>query len=385
MFPSYEDRKQFRSFILNLKRLNPTWSVGRMVRFIKNSDNPPPLNYKSLHNCISRIINRGTIDDKKRSGRPVTTTNLEFQQNVKHHLNMEKGASIRKTAVLLKQSQIQSSSSSVYRAAKNSNLNWYKKRKSQKLTDADKRKRIKCAKRLRRKFGIRKNSNKWKWNLIVNCDFSGLFPLQGFQNKRNDGVWIEKGEEVEGDLLNAQADKFPNGLIFWGAISSQGLIPSNASINVTEWLKQQRTSAKGKRKRIYLTGELYAKFLKEQAAPAIKAVFRKSKLHPIFQDDQDRKQRTQLVMETVDNIFADRAQPSDADAKFADLWRIENVWGALKENIRGKVFSTSLELENAVSKEWRKFSIQKCAQMMDEMPNRLRLIIEKNGEHVHTH
>ena len=264
MFPSYEDRKQFRSFILNLKRLNPTWSVGRMVRFIKNSDNPPPLNYKSLHNCISRIINRGTIDDKKRSGRPVTTTNLEFQQNVKHHLNMEKGASIRKTAVILKQSQIQSSSSSVYRAAKNSNLNWYKKRKSQKLTDADKRKRIKCVKRLRRKFGIRKNSNKWKWNLIVNCDFSGLFPLQGFQNKRNDGVWIEKGEEVEGDLLNAQADKFPNGLIFWGAISSQGLIPSNAPINVTEWLKQQRTSAKGKRKRIYLTGELYAKFLKEQ-------------------------------------------------------------------------------------------------------------------------
>ena len=76
-------------------------------------------------------------------------------------------------------------------------------------------------------------------------------------------------------------------------------------------------------------------------------------MHPIFQDDQDRKQRTQLVMETVDKIFTDRVQPSDADAKFADLWRIENVWGALKENIRGKVFSTSLELENAVSKEWR--------------------------------
>lgn len=27
--------------------------------------------------------------------------------------------------------------------------------------------------------------------------------------------------------------------------------------------------------------------------------------------------------------FTDPVQPSDSDAKFADLWRTENVWGAL--------------------------------------------------------
>ncbi len=85
---SYEDRKNFRNFVLNLKRLNTTWSVARMVHFIQNCDNPPPLKYKSLHNCISRILKRGDVNDKKRSGRPVTTTTLDYQQNVNHHISL---------------------------------------------------------------------------------------------------------------------------------------------------------------------------------------------------------------------------------------------------------------------------------------------------------
>ena len=67
--------------------------------------------------------------------------------------------------------------------------------------------------------------NEWKWNRVVNCDFSGLFHLQGFHNKRNDGVWVEESEEIEANLLNAQTDKFQRGVVFWDAILSQGLIP----------------------------------------------------------------------------------------------------------------------------------------------------------------
>jgi len=78
-------------------------------------------------------------------------------------------------------------------------------------------------------------------------------------------------------------------------MSAQDLILLRAPINVTKWLEQQHASGDDKRKRIYLTNELYAKFLKEKAAPAIKNAFRESKLNPIFHDDQDRKQRTTLV------------------------------------------------------------------------------------------
>ncbi len=59
-----------------------------MVHFIQNCDNPPPLKYKPLHNCISRILKRGDVNDKKRSGRPVKTTTLDYQQNVNHHISL---------------------------------------------------------------------------------------------------------------------------------------------------------------------------------------------------------------------------------------------------------------------------------------------------------
>ncbi len=55
-------------------------------------------------------------------------------------------------------------------------------------------------------------------------------------------MWAEEGEEIKADLINAQTDKFQKGVILWGAISSQGLIPSRGPINITKWLEQQRTS-----------------------------------------------------------------------------------------------------------------------------------------------
>ncbi len=87
---------------------------------------------------------------------------------------------------------------------------------------------------------------------------------------------------------------------------------------------------------------MYTKFLTEKSVPAIKTVFRESKLNPIFHDDQDQKQRTILVRNTVAELFSERVEPADSDAKFADVWRKENVWGALKEKLRmGKYLQRS--------------------------------------------
>ena len=55
-----------------------------MVRFIQSCDNPPPLNYRSIHKYVSQILKRDIVKDKERSGRPVTTITLEVRQNVNH-------------------------------------------------------------------------------------------------------------------------------------------------------------------------------------------------------------------------------------------------------------------------------------------------------------
>jgi len=44
----------------------------------------------------------------------------------------------------------------------------------------------------------------------------------------------------------------------------------------------------------------------------------------------------------VAELFTEPIEPAESHAKFADVWRIENVWEAVKEKFRGKVFAMVL-------------------------------------------
>ncbi len=41
-------------------------------------------------------------------------------------------------------------------------------------------------------------------------------------------------------------------------------------------------------------------------------------------------------MDVVYDLFEERIESNDEDAKFADVWSIENIWRIMKEKIRGK-------------------------------------------------
>ncbi|CAF4842742.1 unnamed protein product [Rotaria sp. Silwood1] len=115
---------------------------------------------------------------------------------------------------------------------------------------------------------------------------------------------------IPSSLINTPTDKFQKGINFWGAVSSRELIPFG--------------------------GNLYAKFLKEEVKSAIKLAFKNTALIPIFQDDQDNKHRTKVVMNTIESLFDECIDPEIVDAKFTDIWTIETVWGAIKEKLRGE-------------------------------------------------
>jgi hypothetical protein len=52
-------------------------------------------------------------------------------------------------------------------------LKWWKRRKVQKLTIDQKAQRVIVAKRLRKKYGYKKENKFHKWINILNTDFSG--------------------------------------------------------------------------------------------------------------------------------------------------------------------------------------------------------------------
>ncbi|CAF4197363.1 unnamed protein product, partial [Rotaria sp. Silwood2] len=80
----------------------------------------------------------------------------------------------------------------------------------------------------------------------------------------------------------------------------------------------------------------------------------------IFQDDSKSKQRTKIIERIVDELFDHRILPEEDDAKFADVWPIENVWGILKEKVREKLFPSFEQLKMRLNKEWKKIAYDDC-------------------------
>ena len=378
MATDLNNEENFAALVLELNNRNPTWTPAHIATEVESYEKKPNLERKSLRWKINKILKRKTI--KKRIGNRKKTVRTEtYKIKVKKLIKLKVDTSQRIVNEKLKKKGFKSSKGSVYNTIKELNLKPFKRVTTQDLTPENKLKRVECAKKLRTKFGTRKD-RKWKWNCVINTDFSGIFTLKPFHNKKNDVIYAKNKAEIPANLRTAPKQKFAKGVVFWGAISSFGLIPKNGPINFTKWLNDQRP--RGSRRRMYMTGALYAEFLHTKAIPVVKKVVG-NKINEVFwQDDQDGKHRVQEVINLINEEFEQRVDPEDGDAKLADVWPIENLWGMLKEKIRGVQFKTEQSLLNRINKEWKSITILQCQQMIDRIPNRLSQVIEKNGEQI---
>jgi activator of HSP90 ATPase len=80
---------------LSSKNLNPSWTTPQIATFIQQAENRPPLKRQQLVTKVRRILIRNTIDDRPRSGPPVTVSTTDVQQKVKVSMKLKQGASIR--------------------------------------------------------------------------------------------------------------------------------------------------------------------------------------------------------------------------------------------------------------------------------------------------
>ena len=87
--PSINDKKEFRSFVLHLKNLNPSWKAKDISKFLRQSQNPPSYTTKkALWLKVSRILKRKQVNDLVRPGAPRTTTTTEYLQVVKETIEL---------------------------------------------------------------------------------------------------------------------------------------------------------------------------------------------------------------------------------------------------------------------------------------------------------
>jgi hypothetical protein len=262
---------------------------------------------------------------------------------------LKQNSSIKKANALLGQSGYATSKSSVWRVKNELNLKWWKLTTVQKLTINQKTERVNIAKRLRKKYGMKKGGKSYKWKYILNTDFSGTFSLNPRSNQHNEGVYAESSSDIPYDLKTKPMQKFQKNIMLWGAISYQGLFPKQSPVFVDEWLELNRPKGSDRRKKMYFTGERYAKFIQTVVAVKARQEFGDLRNLP-FHDDQDKKQRTRVALEAVENVFPYRIEPIDCDAKLANIWPIERVWGVLKEKLRGREYINTEELKKDIKK-----------------------------------
>ena len=118
------------------------------------------------------------------------------------------------TDTLNKQKNTKISKSVVHRALKEDmKLKFRRKRRTQKLTPLHKENRVKCAKYLRSKYGKTTRSQNFKWNRIINTDFSAPFRLIPKRNKQNDGAWVDGTEDDS--FLDEGDEKYSPGFMLW--------------------------------------------------------------------------------------------------------------------------------------------------------------------------
>eukprot|EP01083_Nonionella_stella_P123999 374017_1 len=211
-----------KQYIWAKKTIQPRITVVEMVKDVRSIAKYRKLQYKSLHQKISRIFTNNTIKRKKRTSKYTVRIPANIKM-VKKLVATNKGTRKSSTRSITKQmnkKQIKICRSSVRTIMKKDlKLKHKKKRKVQKLKPHHKISRVETAKYLRSKYGVTPRNQKYGWNMIINTDFSGYIRCIRKTNIQNDGIWVDSDDDEE--ILDKGHEKYSPGVMLFGGIRKQ--------------------------------------------------------------------------------------------------------------------------------------------------------------------
>ncbi len=201
--------EKLRNQILVLRELHENWSSRDIANELMNSDCLPSQTRYTLIRYVNYTIKRGTIEARKRTGRPRTTRTPRFISLVKYHRENKSGQSIRKTDDLFKKNHVNSSYGSIRRALKEDiKIKPWKLTRSQKISPMQGEERINSAKKLLKKFGLKPTRSNSKWKRCVNTDFSGRISLLQKHNSKNNIIWSTSKTTIPLALQSVDQEKY---------------------------------------------------------------------------------------------------------------------------------------------------------------------------------
>eukprot|EP01083_Nonionella_stella_P315938 1142962_1 len=368
-------RQYILAYVQLQSRPGYTPETTDIVKHIKTLHQCKKWSYHRKYMFVQRTLQRGTLQDRY-SDREKSVSTDSTIGSIKSILKKKPTASVRKVYRKLQKKNIKISRGSVHNVMRNHlKFKWKKFKRTQKLTDIHKTKRVTFCKYAIKRYGLRTSNKRFQWHKVINSDFSGVIYTIRSYNAHNSGIWVtddhNEAERTKGCI------KYGKGVMLWGAITAKGLIPRDEPVYFREWLKNECRKI-GKPKNT-LDNTLYAQFIRNDVKEACERDLDGDLSDWIWQDDTDSKHRTKKVLSDVDTVFENRIDAVRQSPKLADIWPIENIWGAIKEKLGHEEFDSIEELKEQINTIWRSFDENVCGRMMNSIPLRMKACIAKKA------
>ncbi|XP_008558725.3 transposable element Tcb1 transposase [Microplitis demolitor] len=305
---------------------------------------------KGVHYTLVRKQETGKNEDRKRSGRPKSTTNQEDNFIRVLSKRNRRLTAPQITAALNDTRETPISTTTVKRRLLSAGLRRCVAAKKPKLTNRHKKNRLEWAK-------AHKNWTIEQWENVLWSDES-KFQIFG-SNRR---VFVRRSkEERASEACTVPTIKHGGGnVMVWGCFGNSK--PGNL-VRIT-----------GK-----LNKESYLKILQDSAIPSGLSLIGSGF---IFQQDNDPKHSSKLCQnflnkKKAENILNIMQWPSQSP----DLSPIELVWDELDRRVKSRCPTSSEHLWQLLENEWNKLDKDYLKKLINRMPRICEKIIKEKGGH----
>jgi transposase len=325
-------------------------STEVLRRFQRQFDVPPPCR-QTVRDLYDKFHRTGSVADKPRSGRPVTSTGADQMEMVSNIIRRNENTSVSRLSI-----QTGIEGRSVRRILRKLDLRPWRPTQVQALGDDDYDRRMEfCA--------------TWLTKLEENAELSDLvlwsdesvFKLNGNVNRHNCVYWSERNPHV----LMEQQHQAP-GVCVWAGMWSGGIIGPYFFEST-------------------VTAEAYREMLVDFLLPRMLSLPRATEMW--FMQDGASSHYATIARNVLDAHFPGRWigrrgtiewPPRSCDLTPLDFF----LWGYLKDLVYSRSPRTLLDLQYRIVEAMNFIPLEMILRVIRHVPERLRLCYASGGAHV---
>lgn len=344
LFESIMNTKEKRGAVIALK--NENFTPAEIAKHLK-------MNLKTVYNQIKRFDELGTLEDRPKSGRPVTATTPANVQVIKKRIQRNSQLSMRKMAKDLKISP-----RSVRRIVKKKlNYHPYKITEGHYLTEKMKANRLIKARKMKRLAAA------GRLDSVVFTD-EKIFTVERHHNSQNDRQLLPKGTSNSPGTEIVTRSHFPTSVMLWAGICATGKTPlvfvdRGAKINAKYYQERILRGTLEPWARKHFKNNPWT--LQQDWAPAHGA-----------------KTTMALCKSLFPNVWHKDVWPSNSpDINPMDY----SVWGILDSKIGSTRYNSKESLKHALKKAWSQITTDDLRSIINNFPKRLNALIAAKGGH----